>query len=123
MQISRSEEAVEGYPLVIASGLITEDSLIELGRFIRQVCENAKVSGAIIDCQAIQGALTPEILQSATPAYIREVGPLLKVAYINPPAHWTSADDQFSRDLAYNRGGQLELFDFATEAVQWFRQT
>ena len=122
MQISLSEHSVEGYPLVIASGLITEDSLIELGRFIRQACESTKVSAAIIDCQAIQGALTPEILQSATPAYIREVGPSLKVAYINPPSHWKSADDRFSRDLAYNRGGQLELFDTATDAVQWFRQ-
>ena len=123
MQISLSADSVEGYPLIIASGRITEDSLMELGRFVREACEAAKTNGAIIDCQAIQGALSPEILQSATPAYMQEIGRSLKVAYINPPAHWTPSDDQFSRDLAYNRGGLLELFDTATQAVQWFRRT
>jgi hypothetical protein len=123
MQISLSTDSIEGYPLIIASGQITEDSLIELGRFVRQSCEDSKVNGAIIDCQAIQGALSPEVLQNATPAYTQEIGRTLKVAYINPPAHWKPSDDQFSRDLAYNRGGLLELFDTATEAVQWFRRS
>jgi len=121
MQISLSEESVEGFPLVIASGPISEESLMALGKFIRESCESKKVAGAVIDCQAIEGALSPEALHKATPAYTQEVGRSLKVAYINPPAHWKPADDQFSRDLAYNRGGLLELFDTATEAVQWLR--
>ena len=77
----------------------------------------------IIDCQSIEGALSPATLHRATPAYTQEVGRTLKVAYINPPPQWKPSDDQFSRDLEYNRGGLLELFDSATEAVQWLRQT
>ncbi len=123
MQISLSADSVEGYPVIVTSGPITEGSLVELGQFIRRACENANTNGAIIDCQAIEGALTPEILQSATPAYTQAVGRSVRVAYINPPAHWIPSDDQFSRDLAYNRGGLLELFDTATEAVQWFRRS
>jgi hypothetical protein len=88
MHFSLSENSVEGYPLVITSGTITEDRLIALGQFIRQSCEDSRVNGAIIDCQGIEGALSPEILQSATPAYTQAVGRTLKVAYINPPAHW-----------------------------------
>lgn len=121
MQFHVSENSVEGYPLVAAAGLITEDSLVALGQFVRQTCENSRVNGAIIDCRAIEGALSPEILQRATPAYTTAVGRTLKVAYINPPAHWRPSDDQFSRDLAYNRGGLLELFESAADAVQWFR--
>jgi len=123
MHISLAEESVEGFPLVVASGPISSESLVELGRFIRHSCEDNKVGGAIIDCQSIEGALSPATLHSATPAYTEEVGPGLRVAYINPPPHWKPSDDQFSRDLAYNRGGLLELFDTATEAVQWLRQT
>lgn len=123
MQISLAEESVEGFPVVVASGPISQESLVELGRFVRESCEDRKVGGAIIDCQSIEGALSPATLHSATPAYTAVVGPALRVAYINPPSHWEPSDDQFSRDLAYNRGGILELFSTASEAVQWLRQT
>ncbi len=123
MQISLSDQSVEGFPLVVAGGLITPESLVELGRFIRECCESQNVGGAIIDCEAIEGALSPADLHNATPAYTQEVGRSIKVAYINPPAHWKPSDDQFSRDLAYNRGGMLELFDDATAAVRWLRKT
>jgi hypothetical protein len=122
MQISLSDQSVEGFPLVVASGPISPESLVDLGRFIRESCEMQNVSGAIIDCQAIEGALSPAALHGATPAYTQEVGRSIRVAYINPPAHWKPSDDQFSRDLAYNRGGLLELFDDAIAAAQWLRQ-
>ncbi len=123
MQISLASDSVEGFPVIVASGAISSESLVELGRFIRQSCENQKVGGVIIDCGSIEGALSPTELHNTTPAYTQEVGRALKVAYINPPPQWKPADDQFSRDIAYNRGALLELFDTATEAVQWLRQT
>ena len=123
MHLSLANESVEGFPVVVASGPIEPESLVELGRFIRQSCESQKVGGAIIDCQAIEGALSPARLHTATPAYTHEVGRTLRVAYINPPPQWKPTDDQFSRDLAYNRGGLLELFGTAAEAVEWLRQS
>jgi hypothetical protein len=123
MRISLSEKSVEGFPFVFASRPISEDDLMELGKFIRESCESRKVGGAILDCQAIEGALSPGALHTATPAYTEEAGRSLKVAYINPPPHWKPGDDQFGRDLAYNRGGLLELFDTATDAAQWLRDT
>lgn len=123
MQISLAEKPVEEFPLVVPRGPISAESLIELGRFIRESCKKHEVGGVIIDCQSIEGALSPAILHSATPAYTHEVGRTLKVAYINPPPHWKPSVDQFSRNLAYNRGGLLELFDTVAEAVHWLRQT
>lgn len=123
MQFALAEETVEGFPLVVPTGPISVESVVELGRFIRESCKKHNVGGAIVDCQAIEGALGPATLHSATPAFIREVGETIKVAYINPPPQWPPAIDQFSRNLAYNRGGLLELFDTVTDAVHWLRQT
>lgn len=118
MQISLAEESVEEFPLVVASGPISEESLIELARFIRNICDDQNVGGAIIDCQAIDGSLSAMTLHHASPAYAAEIGRTLKVAYINPPEHWNASDDRFSRNLVNNRGGLLELFDTAAEAVK-----
>lgn len=107
--------------MVIASGPITVDGVIELGKFIRTTCDAADVKGTIVDCRAIEGALSPTTLYETTPAFTNEVGRSIRVAYINPPAHWKAVDDQFSRDLAHNRGGLLELFESAEDAVTWLR--
>lgn len=122
MELSLAADKVSGFPLVIASGPITEESLVALGDFIRDSCEKEQVDGAIIDCGAIEGALSAESLYRATPAYTMAVGQKIKVAYINPPESWHPDDDQFSRDVAYNRGGLLELFETADDAVRWLRQ-
>lgn len=96
--------------------------MTNLGNFIRQTCETARVSGVIIDCEAIDGALTAEGLYRATPAFTTAVGLDIKVAYINPPHSWRPDDDQFSRDIAYNRGALLELFGSKDEAVRWLQE-
>lgn len=100
MQISLAEKSVDGFPLVVATGPISEESLIELARFIRNICDIQNVAGAIIDCQAIEGALSPLKMHNASPVYAMEIGRTLKVAYINPPEHWNASDDQFSRNLS-----------------------
>lgn len=122
MQISLAEKPVEGFPIVVPTGPISAESLIELGRFVRESCKKHEVGGAIIDCQSIEGALSPAILHSATPAFTHEVGQTIKVAYVNPPPQWNPSVDQFSRNLAYNRGGLLELFDTLTDAVHWLQE-
>jgi len=123
MQISLAEKTVEGFPLVVPTGPISADSLVELGQFIRETCTEHEAAGVVIDCQSIEGALSPAVIHSATPAFIQEVGRSIKVAYINPPPQWPPTVDQFSRNLAYNRGGLLEMFDSLADAVQWLRQT
>ena len=123
MQITLAEEPVEGFPLVIPTGPISADSLIELGQFIRETCTEQELGGVVIDCQSIQGALSPAVIHSATPAFVQEVGRSIKVGYINPPPQWSPTVDQFSRNIAYNRGGLLEMFDSLANAVQWLRQT
>ena len=122
MNFTLAPEDADGFPVIIAAGAITTDSIIELGRYIRTTCDDAQVKGTIIDCTAIEGALSPEALYETTPAYTNAVGRSIRVAYINPPAHWKPADDQFSRDLAHNRGGMLELFETAEDAVAWLRE-
>lgn len=123
MRFLLSEISAEGFPLVLASGPISEQSLVELGRFLRKTCEARQVGGVIIDCGAIEGALTTEELYRTTPDYTQAVGRTLKVAYINPPAQWTPSDDRFSRDVAFNRGALLELFETVDDAVQWLRSS
>ncbi len=122
MDFKVAQEPIGGYPVITTSGEITEESLVALGTFIRQTCDDMNVKGAIIDCNGVEGALKPESLYRATPAYTLEVGQDIKVAYINRPAHWQAADDQFSRDLAYNRGGLLEMFDTPDDAVDWLQE-
>jgi len=117
-----SDDACNGFPVVIASGPITEASLAELGNFVRESCENAQVQGAIIDCKLIEGALSSESLYRATPEFTAAVGQQIKVAYINRPECWPPDDDQFSRDVAYNRGVLLELFETIDDAVDWLQQ-
>ena len=51
-----------------------------------------------------------------------EIGQTIKVAYVNRPEAWRPDDDQFSRDLAYNRGALLELFDTIDDATSWLQQ-
>ena len=119
MEFTVAKERVDGFPIVEAKGEITIDGAISMGDFVRLTCADLGVSGAIVDCAAIEGALTAEELYDATPAFTAAVGQDLKVAYINPPPQWNAADDQFSRDLAYNRGGLLELFESAEQAVDW----
>ena len=122
MEFEVAPEPIDGYPVILANGPITEESLVALGSFVRRTCDDMDVKGTIIDCSGIEGALDPESLYRATPAYTLEVGQDIKVAYINRPAHWPAADDQFSRDLAYNRGGLLEMFDTPDDAVVWLQQ-
>jgi hypothetical protein len=71
----------------------------------------------------IEGTLSPSTLHSATPAHTEAAGSALRVAIIYPPpSQWQWSDDQFRRDLAYNRGRLPKLFDTATESVQSLRQ-
>ena len=122
MEFNIAVDDVEGYPLILATGAITREGVIELGRFIRKTCDSAGAAGTIVDCGAIEGALSPGTLYETTPAFTNEVGRSIRVAYINPPAHWKPADDQFSRDLAHNRGGLLEVFETTEDAVGWLRK-
>ena len=122
MNFELAPEAVDGFPLITIAGLITEQHLVEMGTFVRKACDDAGVKGAILDCQKIEGALSPESLYRATPAFALEVGQSIKVAYINTPSHWLPADDQFSRDIAYNRGTLLENFESLEEAVSWLQR-
>lgn len=121
MEFELSPEKAEEFPIVIARGPISEEDAIALGTYIRNTCDADGVEGAIIDCAAIEGALTPEEIYRFTPAFSREVGQSIRVAYINRPPQWPPADDQFSRDLAYNRGAHLELFESIPDAISWLR--
>ena len=122
MQFELAEDAVDGFPLVTPIGEITEDSLVDLGAFIRKSCGDFGVKGVVIDASRIEGALSAQSLYRATPAFTLEIGQTIKVAYINRPDEWVPADDQFSRDLAYNRGAMLELFETTEDAVAWLRE-
>lgn len=122
MEFSLARDAHDGFPVIIASGPISEESLVALGQFIRKSCEEADVQGAIIDCQLIEGALSSKSLYRATPEFALAVGQQIKVAYINRPAVWPPDDDQFSRDLAYNRGVPLEVFESLGDASDWLQQ-
>ena len=117
-----AEDLYDGFPVITASGPITAESLVELGKLIREYCENAEVKGVIIDCKQIEGALSSQSLFKATPEFTAVVGQQIKVAYINKPKCWPPDVDQFSRDLAYNRGGHLELFETKDDAVGWLQQ-
>ena len=104
--------------MVTATGKITEAGIVSMGENIKEVCGQNGLTGTIVDCAAIEGALEPMELYHATNKFIDIVGNI-KVAYINPPEEWTPDDDQFSRDVAYNRGGALEVFASLEDAEKW----
>lgn len=107
------------YLLLTPVGSMTEEALVDLGHAIRRTCDEAGVRGVVLDCQHIEGALPTQVIYYATQRYLEAVGLSTPVAYINPPEHWTRDQDQFSRDVAFNRGGSLEVFGTEAEAASW----
>ena len=121
MSLEITHDLREGFVRFLAAGRVTESGLEELGHVLRQVCETNNLQSALIDCQAMEGALPMARLYNATQQFIAAVGPEICVAYINPPDQWRPNDDQFSRDVARNRGGSLELFESEESAAMWLR--
>lgn len=107
------------FPLFSAQGLISSHALLNLADQIRSYCDLNDSLGVIIDCSAIEGALKIDELFFATQEFVKRVGLHRKIAYINPPASWKPEDDQFSRDVAQNRGMRLECFDDLDQAIGW----
>ena len=104
-----------------AVGDVTHDGIVELAGVIRRECDAANCPRAIVDCQKMEGALSPGNIYFATQEFVRIIGGRTRVAYINPPDHWAPADDRFSRDVAHNHGGSLELFASVDDAIAWVR--
>jgi hypothetical protein len=109
----------DGYVFVAAVGPVSEESLAQLGEEVKGLCDEANVDRAIIDVGGMEGALPPERLYYTTIEFINTVGLARRVAYINPPAHWIPEDDEFSRNVAQNRSGSLEMFATLEEAIAW----
>ncbi len=114
-----STERRGNYLFLQTFGQVTENSIINLGKFISQICKQENIKKVLIDVRGMQGALSVSELYYAVSQYTLHVGKEIKVAYINPPPEWIPEDDQFSRDVAFNRGGTLELFKTETEALTW----
>ena len=116
-----THEPRDGYLYFTVAGIITEANLIALGRDLRAACEAAGLEGAVLDCAGMQGRLSVGEILGMTPKFVESVGPKIKVAYINPPAHWIPSDDRFSRNVAYMQGGALEVFASEDEAAAWLK--
>ena len=116
-----SFEFRDGYVFFAVAGEVTEEGLADLGLFVRDSCDAVDVNCALMDCKAMEGALAGVGLYRGTQEFIKAVGVSIKVAYINPPPHWNPEEDQFSRNVAYNRGGSLELFDSQADAEAWLK--
>ncbi len=114
-----TSETRDGYLFLAASGEVTQSSILNLGTEVRQRCDSAGLEGVIIDCREMCGALSVGELFTVTQQFCRIVGPAISVAYINRPAEWDPVDDQFSRDVAINRGGSLEVFESERQAAEW----
>ena len=67
----------------------------------------------------MEGALSIVDLYDVTPRFVETVGRHVRVAYINPPKEWIPENDKFSRNVAFNRGGALEVFASEKDAVDW----
>lgn len=119
MPFDLSIENRGAYLFLTPAGTITAEALIELGHSIRRACDDAGLEVVLLDCRSIEGALPTTTLFYATPRYLEAVGLRVRVAYINPPANWSADQDQFSRNVAFNRGGSLEVFGTEGEAVRW----
>ena len=122
MSFEINYELRSGYVFLTVEGMISERNLVELAVRIKRICHDSKMQGVVIDAQGIQGALSAAQLFFATQSFFEELGTTVKVAYINPPAHWNAADDELSRNVAKNRGGSLEVFDSESQAVTWLSQ-
>ena len=107
------------YLYFVVSGDLTEESLIDLGHRIRQLCSEHEVLSVLLDCKNMQGALSRGDLYFASQKYTEAVGTEIRVAYINPPAAWSSSDDEFGRTMVHSRGGALELFASEEAAENW----
>ncbi len=109
----------DGYLYLDVSGTLTQESLINLGHRIHQLCDDHKVLAVLLDCKNMQGALSLGDLYFASQKYTEAVGTEIRVAYINPPEAWSPSDDEFGRTMVHSRGGALELFASKEEAKKW----
>lgn len=121
MSFRISSTTNEDYMFFSAVGPVSEEALVELGTAIHRDCNSKKIKNAIVDCALMEGALSGGRLYFAVQKFVEAVGYAIKVAYINPPSHWIPDDDEFSRDVAKNQGGFLEMFASESEAVAWLR--
>ncbi len=113
-------EECDGYLRIATSGTVSMQNIERLGGQVREVCERHGINNVVIDCRGMKGALTVGEMYAATPKFVNAMGQLIRAAYINPPPDWIPEDDKFSRNVAYNRGGNLELFASEEDAVAWF---
>ncbi len=114
-------DAEEDWVRLTPVGDVNVASILELGEEIRRRCADLGLNTVLLDCAGMTGALTVAELYSTTPKFVNTIGPSISVAYINMPSEWLPEDDQFSRNVAYNRGGSLEMFLTEDEALEWLR--
>lgn len=122
MSLEAKSDRRHGYLWFDVHGVLTHENLIELAGQIRRECDSAGIHGVIVDCSGLRGGLDPGTLYFAVQECVKLWGPRTHVAYINPPKEWAPEDDRFSRDVAHNFGGSLELFNSAEEAVAWLNE-
>lgn len=106
---------------VFPKGQVNRDSILQLGAEIRRLFDDHELSLALIDCEGMSGMLTVLDMYSTTPRFLELVGLSCRIAYVNPPEEWAVEDDKFSRNVAYNRGGSLEVFELTSDALAWLR--
>jgi hypothetical protein len=119
MQWQITTQVREGYIFAKPSGPISIANLITLLESIRDECNHWGMRCGLVDCIEIQGALSIEQLDQISPEFVRILEDRLKIAYMNPPPHWISRDDEFSRAEIGKRGGFLELFISEEAALMW----
>ena len=121
MSFEVSIDQMEGVPVFRARGPVTTPNCLSLAEEINVHIQEKQIKGVVVDCAGMQGALDVGELFYMTQEFIRIVGIGVKVAYINPPSSWIPQDDEFSRNVARNRGGMLELFLDVSEAIAWLK--
>ena len=100
-------------------GEVSRESILQLGAEIKAQSDEQNLGKVLIDCDGMTGMFSVLELYSITPQFMDLVGQSCRIAYVNPPAEWTVEDDKFSRNVAYNRGGNLEVFELEADALNW----
>lgn len=98
------------------NGVTTLESMTNLADRIRDDALQHGVSGVLLDCAGMTGALPISVLHRVGEYFGRNL-PTVRLAAINAPPSWKA--NHFSEDVVGSKGGELRHFASRESARRW----
>jgi hypothetical protein len=101
-------------------GVTTLESMTQLADRIREDARINGLSGALLDCAGMTGALQISVLHKVGEYFGRNLHSV-RLAAINAPSSWKA--NHFSEDVVGSKGGELKHFASRESAKRWLQKS